>query len=48
MNLRNFLIISVLAATLSGCGTRGALEPPPGAAEPDRDKPAAIDPLIKP
>jgi predicted small lipoprotein YifL len=48
MNLRNFLILALLAGLLAGCGVRGALEPPPGAAAPDPDEPAAIDPLIKP
>ncbi len=48
MNLRSLLIFALLAGLLAGCGVRGPLEPPPGAAAPDPDEPAAIDPLIKP
>jgi hypothetical protein len=34
-SLRNFLILSAVAVALAGCGVRGPLEPPPGAAAPD-------------
>ena len=43
-----FAVTGLCIILLAGCGVRGALEPPPGAAAPDPDEPAAIDPLIKP
>jgi len=47
-SLRKYLILSATAVALAGCGVRGPLEPPPGAAAPDHNEPAAVDPLIKP
>jgi predicted small lipoprotein YifL len=47
-SLRILLVLSAVAAALAGCGVRGPLEPPPGAAAPDPYEPAAVDPLIKP
>lgn len=40
--------IVLIALVLAACGVRGALEPPPGAKERDRDKPVLLDPLITP
>jgi predicted small lipoprotein YifL len=48
MDLRKLIVLALLTILLSACGTRGPLEPPPGAAASDPDEPAAIDPLIKP
>ena len=48
MDLRKLIVLALLAISLSACGVRGPLEPPPGAAVPNPDEPAAIDPLIKP
>ena len=48
MELRKYFVLALLALLLSACGVRGPLQPPPGAAAPDPDEPAAIDPLIKP
>lgn len=48
MELRKLFVLALVAVSLSACGARGPLEPPPGAAAPDPDEPAAIDPLIKP
>ncbi|WP_108880390.1 LPS translocon maturation chaperone LptM [Anderseniella sp. Alg231-50] len=48
MELRKLIVLALLAISLSACGIRGPLEPPPGVAAPDPDEPAAIDPLIKP
>lgn len=48
MELRKLIVLALLAVSLSACGVRGPLERPPGAAVPDPDEPAAIDPLIKP
>lgn len=48
MELRKLIVLALVAVSLSACGTRGPLEPPPGVAAPDPDEPAAIDPLIKP
>jgi predicted small lipoprotein YifL len=48
MTLRTFLILTAIAAALAGCGKRGALEPAPDQPPYDPNRPAAIDPLIKP
>ncbi len=48
MTLRTLLILTVIAAALAGCGKRGALEPPPDQSSYDPNRPAAVDPLIKP
>lgn len=48
MELRKLIVLALLAFSLSACGVRGPLEPPPGDAKYDPDEPAAIDPLIKP
>ncbi len=48
MELRKLFVLALLTVLLSACGVRGPLHPPPGAAPPDPDEPAAIDPLIKP
>jgi|GEM_PF-1730228 len=48
MELRKLFVLALLTFLLSACGVRGPLEPPPGAAVPDPDEPAVIDPLIKP
>lgn len=47
MELRKLIVLALLAISLSACGIRGSLEPPPGVATPDPDEPVAIDPLIK-
>ncbi len=48
MELRKIIILAMLALSLTACGKRGPLEPPPGAAASDPDEPALIDPLVKP
>lgn len=48
MTLRTFLILTAIAATLAGCGKRGPLEPAPDQSSYDPNRPAAIDPLVKP
>jgi predicted small lipoprotein YifL len=47
MELRKLIVLALLAISLSACGVRGPLEPPPGVAAPDLDEPVAIDPLIE-
>jgi len=46
MELRKLFVLALLTFSLSACGLRGPLEPPPGVAAPDPDEPAILDPLI--
>ncbi len=36
----------VAAGTLSGCGVRGDLDPPPGSTPPKKDDPFVLDKII--
>lgn len=46
-HMQIFAILIITAFTLSACGVRGPLEPPPGPPPADKDKPIVLDKLIR-